>query len=138
VHILYVHKTKVMFCQCGIINLFCLNNLLNLIFYNIFLNGLFLNFFHIKYQNIKYFFEIFLGDSGLGQVYFIQNLTCNWPEVNRPTCWVNPKLKWPEKNPVETFYKKKMCFSWLLTYFKVHYINTRRIFYFCNVKFETL
>jgi hypothetical protein len=28
-------------------------------------------------------------------------------------------------------------FSWLLTVFKVHYINIRKIFYFFNVRFET-
>ena len=29
-------------------------------------------------------------------------------------------------------------FSWLLTHFKVYYINTRRMLYFFNVRFETL
>jgi hypothetical protein len=29
-------------------------------------------------------------------------------------------------------------FSWLLIHFKVHYINTRRMFYFFNVKFIAL
>ena len=29
-------------------------------------------------------------------------------------------------------------FSWLLMFFKVYYINIRKLFYFFNVKFETL
>jgi hypothetical protein len=34
--------------------------------------------------------------------------------------------------------QKPLFFSWLLTLFKVHYINTRRMFYFFNIEIETL
>ena len=30
-----------------------------------------------------------------------------------------------------------ILFNWLLTHIKVHYINTRRMFYFFNMRFET-
>jgi hypothetical protein len=29
-------------------------------------------------------------------------------------------------------------FNWLLTLFKVYYINTKKIFYYFNIEFETL
>jgi len=88
---------------------------------------------------------------------------CNWLEVNWSTRLVNPELGWPDKNLVETFFFQICFFSYLktiffsnvffllprdpsffiffnqlLTHFKVHYINIRRMFYFCNVGFETL
>jgi hypothetical protein len=125
------------------------NNLLNLIIYNIYSiypHRLFLNFFikNIKTSNI--FLKNSKSKALAGSVSFkIQ--AWNWLGVNRSTRRVHLKLEWPSRDPF--FFKcffflipKDLSFliffSWLLSHFKIHYINIRIIFYFFNVGFEAL
>jgi hypothetical protein len=68
----------------------------------------------------------------------------NWPKINRLTqlgtrvtrqnSFFFPNVFFLLPRDLFFFF---ILFSWLLTLLKIHYINTRRMFYFFNVRFET-
>jgi len=84
------------------------------------------------------------------EFFSFKTQVCNWLEKNQLTCRVNWNPDDSAKPDRDLFFFFKCVFShsqrplffiffiWLLTHFKVHYINTRRMFYFFIVKFETL
>jgi hypothetical protein len=112
--------------------------------YSFYLHGLFLNFLYKILKHKIFFFNFFRWLGALAGSVSFKIQACNWPRVNQPTLRVNPKLGWPDKNPIEIFFFSNVFFllprdpyffiffSWLPTHFKVHYINTIRKFYFCN------
>ena len=68
----------------------------------------------------------------------------NWPKINRLTqlgtrvtrqnSFFFPNVFFLLPRDLFFFF---ILFSWLLTLLTIHYINTRRMFYFFNVRFET-
>jgi len=89
--------------------------------------------------------QVYPGPGGWIGPGLLKDWPMQQPGKTRLTRRVDP---WPGRPGRDLIFFSKMVFllypffsyfsSWLITFFKVHYINIRKISYFFNVGFETL